>query len=129
MRFFLFAAILPLASQTSWAQLQNENLLQNMPSGYKVDFQTKQGNMVLREMVPQGESVNNWSEMVTTQIFLGLKTFTPQQMRDGMQQQAPGFTDCKGHESASVAEGHENGYPFAVWMQYCPLNQATGKPE
>lgn len=119
--------ILFLVSQSSWAQLQDENLLQNLPAGYKIDFQTKKGNMIITEMVPQGESVKNWSEMVTTQIFLGLKAVTPQQFRDTMQKSWA--TSCKGAESASIAEGAENGYPFAVWIQFCPLNKTTGKPE
>lgn len=123
----VFSTILFLASQVSWAELKDENLLQNLPTGYKIDFQAKQGNTVITEMVPQGESVKNWTEMVTTQIFLGLKTATPQQFRDRMQKLWA--VSCKGAESASVAEGIENGYPFAMWIQLCPLNKTTGRPE
>jgi hypothetical protein len=31
--------------------------------------------------------------------------------------------------SRPVAQGEENGYPSLVWLQNCPLNKATGKPE
>lgn len=127
MRFFLFMAVLLLAAQTSWAQLQDENLIQDLPPGYKIDFQARKGNMLLTEMVPQGESVHDWSEMLTTQIFLSLKSATPQGFRDRMQ--TLWTQSCPGATFASVAEGRENGYPFAVWIQHCPLNRNTGKPE
>ena len=56
-----------------WAELKNENLLQTLPQGYKVDYQAKQNTMLMTEMVPQNESVNQWSEMVTTQVFFNMK--------------------------------------------------------
>ncbi|WP_324900326.1 hypothetical protein [Noviherbaspirillum sp.] len=83
--------------------------------------------MIITEMIPQNEALDTWTEMLTTQVFLGLKNATPQQFRDLMQKQW--LASCKGGESASIAEGHENGYPFAVWIQACPANRKTGKPE
>jgi hypothetical protein len=112
---------------TAQAQFVNENLLHGLPSGYKIDFEARKGNMVMTEMVPQAESVKDWTEMLTTQIFLGLKTATPAAMQARMQQSWA--ATCKGAEFATVASGQENGYPFAVWIQACPLNPATGKPE
>jgi hypothetical protein len=116
--------VLPLGA---WAQLTDENLVHGLPTGYKIDFQNRQGNMVITEMVPQAESVQNWTEMMTTQTFLGLKTATPDSFQAYMQKT---WADtCKGAGFATVARGEENGYPFAVWIQGCPLNVTTGKPE
>lgn len=122
-----FVALLWAVPTYSLADLKDENLLQNLPTGYKVDFQTKQGNMIMTEMVPQSESVKNWSEMITTQIFLGLKNATPENFQAYMQK--TWGDSCKGAEVASVTKGEENGYPFSIWIQSCPLNQSTGKPE
>lgn len=120
----LFLLILPACTH---AELKNENLLQSLPGGFKVDYQTKQNNMLMVEMVPKNETVNNWSEMVTTQIFLGLQKTTPEAFQATMQKM---WGDaCKNSEFASVAKGVENGYPFSLWLQTCPLNPATGKPE
>lgn len=122
---FLFFLVLPCLS---WgADLKNENLLQTLPPGYKIDFQTRQGNMIISEMVPQAESVNNWTEMITSQVFLGMKNITPEQFQTRMQQ--AWMSACKEGKVISLAKGEENGYPFAFWLQYCPLNQGTGKPE
>ena len=109
------------------AELTGENLLQNLPNGYKVDFQTKQGNMVLTEMVPRAETAKNWTEMLTTQIFLGMKNATPEQFQ--VQMAKSWLAACKGGEIASITKGEENGYAFSIWLQTCPLNQSTGKPE
>ena len=109
------------------AKMADENLLQNLPNGYKVDFQAKQGNMVITEMVPQRETVNNWTEMVTTQIFLGMKNATPEQFQAFMAKSLSAA--CKGSEVIPITKGEENGYAFSIWLQACPLNQSTGKPE
>jgi hypothetical protein len=109
------------------ADLENENLLQPLPSGYKVDFQTKQGNMIMTEMVPQAETVDSWSEMITTQIFLGMKSTTPEQFQEGMAKRW--LAACRGGEVATITKGVENGYAFSIWLQTCSKNPSTGKPE
>ena len=124
----LFAAIASFAICGSvLAQLDGENLIQSQPPGYKVGFQAKKGNMLLTEMVPEAETVQNWTELLTTQVFLGLKTATPQQFRDFMQAQAA--KSCPDGQNAKIAEGVENGYAFALWIQDCPRVHQTGKPE
>lgn len=110
-----------------FAELANENLLQNMPDGYKVDFQTRQGNMLLTEMVPRAQTVKNWTEMLTTQIFLGMKNATPEQFQTQMEKSW--LVACKDGSVTSITKGEENGYAFSIWRQTCPLNQSTGKPE
>lgn len=128
MRYFVIALLVFLAvPSASWADVKDETLLQNMPLGYKIDFQSRHGNMGITEMVPQAESVKNWTEMVTTQVFFGLKNATPEQFQAVMEKNW--LASCKASQSASVAKGAENGYPFTLWMLSCPLNQATGKPE
>jgi len=109
------------------AELRDENLLQLLPKGYKVDFQSKQGNMLITEMVPQAETVNNWTEMVTTQVFLGMKDTTTQQFQNKMSKMW--LAVCKNGEATPIRSGNENGYDFSLWLLTCPLNPSTGKPE
>jgi len=109
------------------AELKDENLLQNLPQGYKVDYQTQQGSVMLTEMVPQAESVNNWTEMLTTQVYLGAKNISHELFQVEM---GKGWlAACKNGEIATIKNGVENGYAFLMWVQMCPLNPATGKPE
>ena len=49
--------------------LENENLLAELPEGFKVDYQGKENNFVISEMVPEGESVNDWTTLITVEIF------------------------------------------------------------
>ena len=123
----LLLSILLLLPSVCFAELKDENLLQNLPKGYKVDFQTKQGDMVMTEMVPESESVKNWTEMVTTQIFLGLKNATPETFQAYMQK--TWTASCAASTVTPVTNGKENGYPFSIWIQTCPANPSTGKPE
>ena len=108
------------------AQLQNENLLVTLPDGYKIDFHEKKENGLISEMVPAKESVKNWTEMVTVQIFYRLKR-APEQFRGQIEKL---WSDsCAKSDSKSIAQGVENGYPFVLWLQTCPVNKQTGKPE
>ena len=108
------------------AQLVNENLLVEVPPGYKIDFQDKKPGSLMNEMVPTGESVDNWTEMVTVQIFYNLKT-TPEAFVSKM---ASGWlAACPGAKSDPIVSGPENGYAAGVWLLNCPKNPATGKPE
>ena len=108
------------------AQLQNENLLVALPSGYKIDYQARKDQIAISEMVPQQESVKNWTEMVTVQIFFGLKR-PPEQFKAQMEKLWS--ESCAGSKIESITSGPENGYRALVWMQSCPLNRQTGKPE
>jgi hypothetical protein len=122
----LLALVLATAASVAAAQLQNENLLVTMPDGFKMDFQEKTKEMLISEMVPGAESVDNWTQMVTVQIFFGLKS-GPEEFKSRVE---TGWARaCRGSSAHAIAQGKENGYPFAVWLLACPLNKTTGKPE
>lgn len=106
--------------------IQDENLLQGLPAGFEVGHQVKRDGLTMVEMVPSGQSVHDWSEMVTTQIFHGSE--------DGLDDY---FGEMRGHWSRAcdgmtatpIRDGEEHGYRFALWMFGCPMNPSTGKPE
>lgn len=125
-KWFAICAAVLVATSAS-AQLVNENLLVAVPDGYKIDFRDKKKNIVINEMVPVAQSVHDWTEMVTVQIFLGTKGVTPAQFKTTMDGRWRGA--CADSSSHAVANGVENGYPAAVWLMSCPRNSATGKPE
>ena len=52
----------------------NENLITTAPAGYHIGFQNKGDDGLITEWVPAGETVENWTEMVTVQVFYHLKT-------------------------------------------------------
>ena len=107
--------------------MENENLLVNVPPGFKIDYHAEQGSMIINEMVPENESVNDWTTLVTVQIFLGEKNNTPEQFQENLTQSW--FNACQNSESYPVTDGFENGYDFVLWMLYCPLNPSTQQVE
>lgn len=107
--------------------LENENLLAGLPAGFKVGYQAEQNNITINEMVAENETVEDWTTMVTVQVFLGKTDTTPQQAQDILTNDW--FNACANSETYPVADGAENGYNFVLWQLYCPLNSATQKPE
>jgi hypothetical protein len=86
MKPLIVALFCLLCPGLSWGdELQDENLLQTLPAEYKMDYEAKQGNTILSEMVPQTESVDNWTEMLTTQVFLGMKNVSPEKFQTRVQ--------------------------------------------
>lgn len=83
-RIFVLSVILSF-SAPAHAQLQNENLMVTMPEGYKLGFQEKKDNQLINEMVPAGENVKDWTEMLTVQIFFGMKDATPEQFKQRLE--------------------------------------------
>jgi hypothetical protein len=120
-------AVIAAPSASQAAALQDENLLVTIPNGFQTGKRTTQGPMNIAEYVPQGETVSDWSRMVTVQVFHNLKTSDPDRFGDGMKRQW--LAACTGSEVLKVKSGLENGYPFSIWLFACPLNTQTGKPE
>ncbi len=84
LRLYLAACVM-FSTVSSAATLENENLLVGVTQGYKIDFNGLKQTMIITEMVPtSAPGVQNWTEMVTVQIFLGLK-LTPAEFRARME--------------------------------------------
>ncbi len=93
-------------------QLKNENLLVGMPQGFKLGFKDSKNGMNMQEFIPAAETVQNWTEMVTVQVFLSRKDLEPPQFLALMQKQWA--EACKGSTATPVATGKVNGYDAAV---------------
>jgi hypothetical protein len=117
----LFAAACPAAAA------EHENVLLKLPKGYKVAFTSKTDKELTTEMVPETQSVDNWTEMVKVQTFYDLRDVTPMQYRARVEKLLA--ESCPGVVFAKVKDGTENLYPMAAWTQTCPLSKTTGKPE
>lgn len=124
----LFVAALALTFAAPAARaLEGEVLLVTVPNGYKIGFEKKAGNQIMTEMMPQAETVKDWTEMVTVQIFLNMRGVVPAQYRARIEKLWA--SACDGSTFAKVKEGSDGGYPSLTWLQSCPMNNATGKPE
>uniref|UniRef100_Q07KS1 Uncharacterized protein n=1 Tax=Rhodopseudomonas palustris (strain BisA53) TaxID=316055 RepID=Q07KS1_RHOP5 len=127
MRRPILSMLLALAVATPALALDNENLLVTVPKGFKVGFTKKSDQQMITEMVPENESVENWTEIVTVQIFYNLRDVPPAQYRARLEK--AGAEACPGASFAKIKDGTEQLYPMVSWSQRCPLNKQSGKPE
>jgi hypothetical protein len=121
------ASLLWLASAPSQAQLKGENLLVAPPPGFKVGFKDSRNGMNMLEWIPASETVQDWTEMVTVQIFVKRADLDPGQFLRQLQTQW--LAACKGSQPASISPTVVNGYAAASMTLSCPLLASTGKPE
>lgn len=119
--------VLGVASATSAAGLQDENLIFVLPKDFVVGKQGENGPMIGAEYVPQGETVQSWTRMITVQVFRNIKQSDPNRFAEGLKPMW--LSACPGAEVMKIKDGTENGYPFALWQFTCPNNPQTGKPE
>jgi len=117
----------PTEITQSGTGLENENLLAELPEGFKIDFQGQENNFIISEMVPEGESINDWTILITVEIFLGETNTTPEQYQQTLTERW--FGACENSETYPIADGIENGYQFVLWQLYCPLNLSSQKVE
>ena len=92
--------------------------------GFVVGFNKAAGGSSIVEQVPQGETVHDWTRMVTTQRFAGLAARTGGDgflslMLGGLQRGCPAARVTYRRPVGSAAQMRVD----------CPLNPATGKPE
>lgn len=116
----------PAARHPSAAALQGENLLFAPPRNFEKAYHSDRIGS-LTEFVPKGETVDVWTEMITVQVFRGLKVDPApflQTMGRGFVRTCPGF-----HSQKGIVTGQVNGYVVSMLVVDCPLNPATGKPE
>jgi hypothetical protein len=78
--------------------------------------------------VPAGETVQDWTRMVTTQRFGGAATrLTPGEFLANIATNLR--SACPGASNSRVITGTRGGRPGAQMRAVCPLLARTGKPE
>jgi len=101
-----------------------EELVRPALPGFVVGYQQSVPSAAIVEEIPEGETVEKWTRMVTTQRFTGLtRTIDPKGFLTMLAQGASG--GCPGATASSVQQMG----PAAQVRFDCPLNPATGLPE
>ena len=96
------------------------------PADFETGYQASQGGQTIVELVPKGQTVQNWERMVTLQTFAG----NTRSVIDFRRAVSDGWRSaCPGGNTINLSEGQENGYPFALWQMSCEHNPQSGRPE
>lgn len=123
---FAVAALL-LCSVPAWAN-QDGTLSPPVLPGFVLGYEAGDATMDLAEWVPQGETVEDWTRMVTLIRFGGVaKRVTPQQFNQIMKDQMA--KSCPGATISEELAANVDGRPAARFRADCPLSLVTGKPE
>lgn len=108
-------------------KLDAENLLVGVPDGFIVGDKAEDGKgLVAAEFIPKGETVQDWTSMITVEVFRGApfgRDKFAQHLKDGWE------GACKDSKVEKLGEGRVNGYRYSAWYFGCPLNPQTNKPE
>jgi hypothetical protein len=117
------------AASLAGAQAPSEWLGQAPLPELVIGYHTAEARGMIVERIPPGETVEQWSRMVTVQRFAGViaRGGTLDEWRghflDGLRTDCPGF---RGGEATRLAVA---GRPAIALRIDCPLNPATGRPE
>lgn len=126
-RYFLaFAFFLGwLPPNSSKAQMVNENILADMPDGYKVATQKRENGITQVEMIPRDQSLETWQDMFIVRIFhnspVALETFEKRTVNRW-------FVACPRAAYKPDKRGRENGYDFSFFFLICPELSGSGQP-
>lgn len=125
----LAIAVMAGPAATAIAQPQEEYLVQAPLPGLVMGYRQEQGGSLIEERIPPGETVHDWSQMVTTQRFAGtaargvtLETWVGSFL-GGLR------TGCPGYGGGEPAYFEADGLRAVTFRVDCPHNPATGKPE
>lgn len=115
-------------SVKSITPIYSQLLLTGYPQGFQTAYEKVNGPSYIRELVPVGETVDNWTKMMTISGIKGLASkadITPKIILSNM---AGGFKRaCPNSFSAQVVtEGKLSGFDSFVAVVSCGVSPATG---
>lgn len=108
------------------SKLEAENLLFSPPKYFKVGFQSNRDNRLMSEWVPENQTVEDWTEMITVQVFRGASVEAAAFLQNVG---ARYMGACPGTTAKGIFTGTTNGYVVSMLVLKCPKNPNSEKPE
>ena len=102
-------------------------LVADLPRGFKTVFENVDGPKYIREMVPEGENENQWTQMVTITGTKGLASNPGMSPKIFAENMAGGFQRAcpNSFVGSSVTEGKISGYDWFVAVLSCGTSPST----
>ena len=108
-------------------ELTGENLLFKPPDGYQMGYSDRKNDFYISEWFIDGQTKNEWSEMVTVQVLFDYPT---RDVSNFVEKFIEVIVDiCENGRGLSITSGEEYGYPFNFFMTICGKNPDTQKVE
>jgi hypothetical protein len=118
--------VLLVSTVFGFATEEGEVLQMALPDGYEQGYSAGNETQRIVEFIPVGQSVENWQEMLSVQVFYGLTDVTAGGFANRILQGAAGA--CPGATGTVMRNEVERGYDIALFMTSCP-DSATGETE
>jgi hypothetical protein len=137
MAFMIFRSLalaaLLLAGFTvpSWPAQQvfrDERLIVFPDDSWEVGFSDSKPALTMFEFVPKGETVQNWTRLLTVQTFTGNKTPLAD-WAERFRSSFPERWNCDGRKLIPSLSGWKNGYPWMRFIAICNRNPANNLGE
>lgn len=129
MRLGYLGLLFLLAGQPAAAQsgFSGETMLLPIPDGFVEGFTNTDGAYTITEYVPEGESTEDWTRMLTVQLFRDANSMDVMEFLDALA--ASLAAACEGSESSLVAEGETSGLPTVQALFFCPGQEGGTEEE
>jgi hypothetical protein len=102
-----------------------ENFQVPLPEGWKVGWGKNDKSLQMTELVPAAETVENWTQMVTVQIFKGRTDLHPKTFSESMAGLFQRGCDKVG--TGKVGQRTVNGYASAQILIACTREAQSGR--
>jgi hypothetical protein len=121
----LLSALSPVPDDAPTAL--TEMLSTNVPDEFMTGYHARNAAQEMTELVVAPETVENWSRLITLQLFFGVAQRGTVDgfyglWRDSMRRACAGLND-------TMVRGTVDGHPAIKGVLSCPINPQTGKPE
>ncbi|HXP95416.1 MAG TPA: hypothetical protein VN809_01800 [Telmatospirillum sp.] len=109
------------SSLASAQQQSSEQLFVQPPKGWVVGYHDTKGTVDVTEVLPPGQTLKEWTEMLTVQMMSGLATKPPQDVLKDQLEIVKNACEDIGAGQLSLAV--ENGYETAMRAVACPKSK------
>ena len=104
-----------------------EILMGRPNSKFELGYENNTDELLMTEFVPVGETVQDWSQMITIQSFIGYRPETLESFATRFTQLV--IEECSTSDQQIIRSDVQYGYDFLVLAISCYENMGTGLPE
>lgn len=123
-----FLALFAVSGLAGTSPAAAERLAPQSVPGFILGYEAANDEQSIREEVPTGETVEDWTRMVTTQWFAGAaERLTPTEFFEVITRSL--VAGCPGARTSPPVTSSKGGHSAAQMRADCPQVAQTGKPE